>query len=105
MKLSRLYNSYEAALTKRKIHDASDMEPKTPESASCAVSSRCGLLCAIMADQCMMLAFRTTSVECSPRLFRVDKDLRCRNSKRYDARPGRETTERIPDKGRCRVGE
>jgi hypothetical protein len=26
-----------AALTRRKIHDASEIEPKTPESASCAV--------------------------------------------------------------------
>ena len=33
----KLYSQFEAALTKRKIHDANDMEPKTPESASCAV--------------------------------------------------------------------
>lgn len=52
----------ESILTKRKIHEASEMEPKTPESASCVVRCRCGLLCASMAVQNMTAGglFRAT---------------------------------------------
>lgn len=45
---SNPYCAEEVALTKRKIHEASEMEPKTPESASCAVN---GMLCNILAGE------------------------------------------------------
>jgi len=46
------------ALTNRKIHEASEMEPKTPDRASCVVRCRCGLLCASVAVQDMAAGWR-----------------------------------------------
>jgi hypothetical protein len=62
------YAQGQGVLTKRNIHEASEIEPKTPDRASCAVSCRCGLLCAIVANQCMAAEGRTTT-ECRGMFF------------------------------------
>jgi hypothetical protein len=88
------YAQGQGVLTKRNIHEASDIEPKTPDRASCAVSCRCGLLCAMVAIQCMIAGGRTTTDECRG----MFPSLAMQKDPGYDA--SRETR-RTTNKGRA----